>query len=120
MTYYTNIERLHAGITGSVHDSIPDRAQGQVGAINLDGPGSADYVNGNYLVPVVGGRGGGLVLDIQIGDALPEDDGKVVNVSVLSGDQGGGYAQGDKVWAPGYLLGGTKAVPFTIDAVFNG
>ena len=86
----------------------------------MDGPGSADYVNGNYRVPVVGGQGAGLVLDIQIGDALPEDDGKVVNVTALTGEQGAGYAAGDKVYAPGYLLGGTHAVPFTIAGVYNG
>ena len=120
VTYYTNIQRLHAGIVGSVHDSIPKYAKGQVGAIDLDGPGSADYVNGNYMVPAVGGQGGGLILDIQIGDADPADDNEIVSVSVASGDQGGGYAVGDKVYAPGYLLGGTQAVPFTISTVFGG
>ena len=124
MTYYTNIERLHARITGSVHDSVPDRARGQVGAIDMDGPGSNDYLNDlngtNYFIPAVGGQGAGLVLEIQIGDGDPAQDGKVVNVSVPSGMQGGGYAVGDKIYAPGYLLGGTHAVPFTIAGVFNG
>jgi hypothetical protein len=124
VTYYTNIERFHAGIAGSVHGSVPDHARGQVGALDMDGPGSNDYLNDlngtNYFVPAVGGQGAGLVLEIQIGNGDPQQDGKVVNVSVPSGMQGGGYAVGDKIYAPGYLLGGTAAVPFTISTVYDG
>ena len=120
MTYYTNIERFKGGIVGSVHDGIPSQAKGQIGTFDLDDIGNSDYVNGTYLVPLVGGSGAGAVVEVQIGDADPADDNKVVNTAILSGDQGMGYKTGDKAYLPGRLMGGTGLVNITIDTVFGG